>query len=133
MRKKLFATIAIFASVAFSTVAFSAERVDEYRKIADDLDIIQVYDAEDLTIDILENRNEDGKIIIEKVIGQVLDSKGNGKVLNTDDEYFNYISYKYVKGARVGDVILSYFIYNPDTNGEDDILDRFDYIIDRIQ
>lgn len=133
MRKKLFATIAIFASVAFSTVAFSAERVDEYRKIADDLDIIQVYDAEDLTIDILENRNEDGKIIIEKVIGQVLDSKGNGKVLNTDDEYFNYISYKYVKGARIGDVILSYFIYNPDTNGEDDILDRFDYIIDRIK
>jgi len=30
-----------------------------------------------------------------------------------------------------GDTILTYFIYNPDTNYMDDILERFDYVIDR--
>lgn len=44
---------------------------------------------------------------------------------------YNYISYKGVKGIRKGDVVLTICIYNPGTNYEDDIVERFDYIIDR--
>ena len=100
-----------------------------FLQLSEDLNIIQIYETDDLTAEILENRN--GNIIIEKTIGQVLNENGDGIVLNTDDDYYNYISYRYVEGAQTGDIILTYFIYNPDTSYIDDIMDRFDYIIDR--
>ena len=44
---------------------------------------------------------------------------------------YYYISYRSVEDFQEGDTILTYFIYNPDTNYTDDILERFDYVIDR--
>ena len=100
-----------------------------YQNIVDDLDIVKVYETNDLTYEILADRNKDGKIIIEEVIGRVENDNLDGKILNCDSGY-DYISYRRVDGAKEGDIILSYFIYNPDTSAEDDTLLRFDYIID---
>ncbi len=99
-----------------------------YEMLSDDLGIIEVYDSSELTLEDLQNRN--GKIIIEKIIGVVETSKGDGKVLNCTDPDCYYINYSSVENISIGDVILTYCIYNPDTNYEDDILKRFDYIID---
>ena len=87
--------------------------------------LIEFYDTENLTYDILANRN--GKIIIERMVGIVLDEAGNGKLFNGDD-YYNYINYSNVAGFQVGDYIVTYCIYNPMNNYEDDIMYRMDYI-----
>lgn len=98
---------------------------------------LKIYNASDLTAEILENRN--GKIIIEKAYGVVIDDEGNGREL-LDNNDFNgdyegiednyYISYHRVEGAKKGDIICSYFIYDPNNNGVDTIIERFDYIVE---
>lgn len=84
-----------------------------------------IYDFDDVSREILENRN--GKVIVERVIGVVTSYDGDGKVLNSD----NYISYKranilYGKGS----IILTYLVYNPNTDYVDDVIERYDYCID---
>jgi hypothetical protein len=105
--------------------------VEFYKQLAKDLDIVKIIDTSELTFDMLQNR--DGKIIIEECIGIVTSHDGDGKILNIDDDIYNYISYRCVEDSQVGDVILTYFIYEPNNNFEDDILLRFDYIIDRTE
>ena len=109
------------------------DTLEFYKNLVEELDFLKVYDSSELTLELLINRNEN--LIIEKCIGEVINSEGNGRVLNGnydgnfDSEYY-YINYSSVEGADTGDIILTYFIYNPDTNYDDDILLRFDYIID---
>ncbi len=82
--------------------------------------ICQVYDSSELTEDILANRQ--GKLIIEKCVGEVTDDEKNGSL-----EDGSYISYTDVDCTK-GDTIVTYLIYNPDTNYTDDVVERFDYI-----
>lgn len=90
-----------------------------------------IIDSSMLTADILEHRTEHDVLIVERVVGYVTDRDSNGKVLNSNGE-FNYISYKYVREPiTVGTVVLTYLIYNPNNNYVDDIVNRFDFIIDR--
>jgi hypothetical protein len=116
-----------------------------YDGIADDLELLKVYNSADLTAEILENRN--GDLIIEKIYGIVIDAEGNGKILegnedfkkahnreyNSIAEHNHYISYKRVAEAEQGDIILTYCIYNPDSSYTDDIIFRFDYIMDNVE
>ena len=111
------------------TTEYKTDSLELYQNIVNDLDIVKVYETNDLTYEILADRNKDGKIIIEEVIGRVENDNLDGKILNCGNGY-DYISYRRVDGAKEGDIILSYFIYNPDTSAEDDTLLRFDYIID---
>ena len=85
---------------------------------------IYIYDADDLTAEILENR--DGAVIIERIYGVVLDAQGNGKILNPAIPAQDYISYRSVNGAEVGDLYASYMIYDPATDYVDDIMERYD-------
>lgn len=82
--------------------------------------ICQVYDSSELTEDILANRQ--GKLIIEKCIGTVTDDEKNGSL-----EDGSYISYENVDCVK-GDTIITYLIYNPDTNYTDDVVERFDFV-----
>lgn len=86
--------------------------------------ICQVYDSSDLTEGILTNRQ--GKLIIEKCVGTVIDDEKNGAIQNADSDY-NYISYADVDCAK-GDTITTYLIYNPENNYTDDVVERFDFI-----
>ena len=111
-----------------------------YNSLAEENQLFNVYNSADLTTEILTERN--GVLIIEKCYGVVTDSNGNGRMLLNDNDFINahdrnynniadnYISYKSVAGAGEGDIVLTYFIYNPDSNYADDIMVRFDYIID---
>lgn len=82
--------------------------------------ICQLYDSSELTEDILVNRQ--GKLIIEKCVGTVTDDEKNGSL-----EDGSYISYKSVDCTK-GDSVITYLIYNPDTNYTDDVIERFDYV-----
>ena len=128
--RKFVATAALVAMMLPLPLNVSARRsVGFYKKLARKLEIIRVYDPDELDYDTLVNR--DGDIIIERTIGVVKNKKRDGKILNTKDKYYNYINYKKVKGAKKGDIILTYSIYNPESDYEDDIMCRYDYIIDR--
>lgn len=99
---------------------------NKYYAIADKHVSIEIINSCDLTLEMLQNRN--GKLIIEKVIGEVDNFvTGAGHILDNPDYY---ISYAGVDGISNGNIICSYMIYNPDNNYEDDIIYRFDYIID---
>lgn len=107
-----------------------------YDNMIKDIDTLTIYDTDDLTSEIMADRG--GKVVVEKIIGEVTNDNLDGMILNCDAEdggYTNkdggnYISYERVDGAKKGDKILTYYIYNPFTNEQDDVLTRLDFIID---
>ena len=146
--------ISIFAGVGAGVKAIATEKpievktfnwVGVYDEVSDSLELFKVYNSADLTEEILINRN--GDLIIEKLYGIVIDDEGNGKILESNEDFakahnrdYNgiaehnyYISYKRVEGVKQGDIVLTYCIYNPDSNYSDDIIARFDYIMDNVE
>lgn len=99
-------------------------------------DSMSIYDTDELfsDVEILENRIENDSVIVERVVGMVTNRnrEGDGIILNTSDTNYNYISYRSVDfEIHNGTIILTYLIYNPNTNYVDDIIERYDYILDR--
>lgn len=82
--------------------------------------ICQVYDSSELTEDILANRQ--GKLIIEKCVGTVKDDEKNGSL--EDGSYISYTDVDCIKG----DTVITYLIFNPETNYSDDVVGRFDFV-----
>ena len=123
----LIAAIILVFVIAFK--AFAGSDYCFYKQLVnrEEIGAVREYWTEELSADILTGREDD--IIIEKTIGTVINEKLDGRIFGADE--YNYISYKYVKGAQKGDVILTICIYPPGSDGEDDICQRFDYIIDR--
>lgn len=129
--KKRTAIMTLVIVIALSITAFAGVRsLKFYKQLVKRNKIAKVreYWNENLTASILENRGDD--IIIEKIIGTVVDEQKNGRLLNPVDPQYDYISYKRVKGAKTGDVILTVCIYTPGNSYTDDICERFDYIIE---
>lgn len=91
---------------------------------------IVVYDASELTTEILENRR--GTMVVERCIGMVTDAEnGDGVILNAYDEEYNYIGYRGIYWPlNKGTVVLSYMVYNPNNEYIDDIVERYDFILD---
>ena len=93
-----------------------------------------IYDTKTLTAEMLTNRINLQRAIVERVIGIVTNKerKGDGRILNTDSEQYNYISYNGCDlEYTTGTIIVTYLMYNPNTNYEDDIIERYDYILDK--
>lgn len=92
-----------------------------------------IYNSKNVTGEMLTNRTKSDKIIVERVIAIVTNAKrqGDAKVLNTNGDY-NYISYYGTDlDYTTGTIMISYLMYNPDTDYEDDIIERYDYVLDR--
>lgn len=114
----------------------NVSQVEFYDNMIKDVDTIEIYDTSELTPQVMANRK--GKIIVEKIIGKVTNCKLDGEILNcnvddggyTNKDGGNYISYERVDGAKEGDKIVTYYIYNPFTNEQDDVMTRMDFIID---
>lgn len=90
---------------------------------------IEIWETDDLTLDEIVTRQDRDALVIERLVGVVLNDAGDGRVLNTADQYYNYISYRSVPGARPGDIVVTYCFYNPENDVEDDIIERYDTII----
>lgn len=89
-----------------------------------------IIDSHDLTEDLISNRTDHDILLIERVIGIVVNDDGDGRVLNTIDEN-RHISYNMIyEKYRVGTVVCTYFVYDPCTTGNDRV-NRYDYVIDR--
>lgn len=90
---------------------------------------IEIWETDDLTLDEIITRQDRDALVIERLVGVVLNENGDGRVLNTADPYYNYISYRGIPGARPGDIVVTYCFYNPENDVEDDIIERYDTII----
>lgn len=114
----------------------NVSQVEFFDNMIKDVDTIEIYDTSELTPQVMANRK--GKIIVEKIIGKVTNHKLDGEILNCnfdDGGYINkdggnYINYERVDGAKEGDKIVTYYIYSPFSNEQDDVLTRLDFIID---
>lgn len=101
-----------------------------YTDVAKNAPITKVIDCNKLTEKMLIHRSSKKHHImyIERIIGKVTDNKKNGKILNPPKDGGYYISYASVKGARKGDIIITYCVYNPYSNYDDDVIERWDFI-----
>lgn len=140
MRKIIYiicALIAITCGTAVHTASAESlvpeSGIDFYRNLAEDLALIEVFDTSEYSVDRLRNRN--GKLMIEECIGIVTGAESDGAlcgtILNCGNPDYAYIGYRGID-VEVGDIVLTYFLYNPDTEFEDDIMCRFDYVIDSL-
>ena len=99
----------------------------ETAKITLDFENIAVYTLNELDANekILTERN--GKLIIEIVYGEVISEDKDGRILNTNNKDFDYISYRNIDNIEVGDKIITILAYSPITNFTDDIIFRYDF------
>ena len=118
------ATVSIIGNVTSAPVQAS------YTDVAKNAPITRVIDCDKLTEKMLTHRSSKKRHImyIERIIGKVTDNKKNGKVLNPPKDGGYYISYASVKGARKWDLVITYCVYNPFSNYDDDVIERWDFI-----
>lgn len=86
-----------------------------------------IFDASELTTEMLESRTPE-VTIIERCISIVTNAneEGDGKMLNYDGDYY----IRHDKGIEDGTIMLTYFIYNSETQYYDDIIERYDFVLD---
>ncbi len=124
LKKALVVTLTTLAVIGNTFAPVVQART--YTDVAKNSPITKVIDCDKLT----ENRNSKKHHImyIERIIGKVTDNEKNGTVLNPPEDGGYYISYASVDGARKGDLIITYCVYNPYTNWDDDVIERWDFI-----
>lgn len=126
LKKALVVTLASISIIGNTTSApVNAMACSEVVKAAP---ITKVIDCNDLTEEMLTTRTEHHIMYIERIIGKVTDNEKNGKVLNPPEDGGYYISYDRVEDARKGDIIITYCVYNPFSNYDDDVIERWDFI-----
>ena len=81
------------------------------KEIIEEYGDFEMFSTSELTGEMLENRMNGDKVIVERTKGIVLDDELN------------------VEGAQPGDEIITYLVYNPATSYIDDIIERYDVIV----
>lgn len=118
----------VFVLNSYTTVEAKTTKVSDYRRQAERIEKkfdLNVVDTADLTYKATTHRK--GTVLVERVIGRVKNNNGDGKVLNNGNNPYNYICYKDWIDCKKGDVIVTYVLYNPENNVEDDFIARWDY------
>ena len=119
------ATVSIIGNVTSAPV-----QARTFSDVAKNAPITRVIDCDKLTEKMLTHRSNKKRHImyIERIYGIVTDNKKNGKVLNPPVDGGYYISYASVDDAEIGDTIITYCVYNPYSNYDDDVIERWDFI-----
>lgn len=126
IKKVLLVTLATLTVIGNTTSA--PVNATEYSEAVKTAPMVKVIDCNDLTEEMLTTRTDHNVMYIERIIGKVTDNKKNGKIINPPKDGGYYISYASVKGARKGDTIITYCVYNPYSNYDDDVIERWDFI-----
>lgn len=67
-------------------------------------------------------------LVVETCIGTVTDRHEDGRAYGYDHNG-NFIGYGNVNNVQLADKVLSFMVWNPFNNYEDDIIARFDFIV----
>lgn len=126
IKKVLLATLATLTVIGNTTSA--PVNATEYSEAVKAAPMVKVIDCNDLTEEMLTTRTEHRIMYIERIIGKVTDNAKNGTVLNPPVDGGYYISYASVEDAEIGDTIITYCVYNPFSNYDDDVIERWDFI-----
>ena len=126
LKKVITITLASISILGNTTSA--PVQATEYSEAVKAAPMVKVIDCNDLTEEMLTTRTDHNVMYIERIIGKVTDNAKNGTVLNPPEDGGYYISYKSVKGAIKGDLIITYCVYNPYSNYDDDVIERWDFI-----
>lgn len=126
VKKALVVALASISIIGNTTSA--PVNATEYTEAVKAAPMVKVIDCNDLTEEMLTTRKENSIMYIERIIGKVTDKEKNGTVLNPPVDGGYYISYASVEDARKGDTIITYCVYNPYTNWDDDVIERWDFI-----
>lgn len=88
------------------------------------------YQPADPSLDVLRCK---GTTIIERCIGLVSNAQtGDAVLLNPPDDCGYYLSYGSCNQEVCnGTILVSYMVYNPNTDYFDDIIERYDFVICR--
>lgn len=132
MKRKVNIMLVLFVIVIaiLSTIdaeAATSNGINQYRRQARKIEKrykLKAIDSSKLTYKMITNRKN--SVILERCIGKVKNKNKDGKVLNANKGY--YISYRGVK-CKKGDIIVSYFLWNPENNMDDDVVARWDFVI----
>lgn len=126
IKKALIVTLATLTVIGNTTSA--PVNATEYSEAVKAAPMVKVIDCNDLTEEMLTTRTEHRIMYIERIIGKVTDNEKNGIVLNPPEDGGYYISYASVEDAEIGDTIITYCVYNPFSNYDDDVIERWDFI-----
>lgn len=126
IKKVLIVTLASISIIGNTTSA--PVQATECSDVAKIVPMVKVIDCNDLTEEMLTTRADHNIMYIERIIGKVTDNEKNGTVLNPPVNGGYYISYASVKDAEIGDTIITYCVYNPYSNYDDDVIERLDFI-----
>ena len=124
MRLAVF-TILIIAATAAVTIGVQRSANEERFGFSDGH--LRVYSPRELTYEILAGRA--GDLVLERIEGFCLDDSGHGKVFNNGTSNCCYISYANAEGVKAGDFVVTYCLFNPENDQEDDIIARYDYVV----
>lgn len=128
LKKALVVTLASISIIG--NIINTPVQARTFPDVAKNAPITKVIDCDKLTEKMLTHRSSKKHHImyIEHIYGIVTDNKKNGKILNPPVDGGYYISYASVADAEIGDVIVTYCVYNPYTNWDDDVIERWDFI-----
>ena len=88
----------------------------------------KLYHSAEVTSGLLEDRIEWNEYLVEVTTGTVLNERLDGEA--DLPEPYNYISYRRVPfETKPGDHIVTYLVYEIHSDGEDDIIARYDYLL----
>lgn len=94
----------------------------------------KIYGTDELTPNIVEHRAENDVLIVERVFAKITDERpdisdgADGVIVGTNAP----IVYRFMDNEiHEGTVMLTYLIYNPNNNAPDDIVNRYDFVLDR--
>ena len=73
----------------------------------------------------ITERKDKRVLYVEVVYGEKVNEQGDGVVLNTAYTDYNYIHYD--DDVPMNTIIVTFNLYNPYNNYEDDIIERYDY------
>lgn len=120
--------LTITAAPAFSESDVSPHSADFARDFAAEYPgaAYTLYPEEEVTAELLTNRTERNDYIVAVCTGTVLNETKDGQ---TDaPEPYNYISYRRLPfETNPGDRIITYLVFEIHSDGEDDIIARYDY------
>ena len=108
LKKALVVTLASISIIG--NVTSAPVQATEYSEAVKAAPITKVIDCNNLTEEMLTTRTDHNVMYIERIYGIVTDNEKNGTVLNPPKDGGYYISYKSVKGARKGDLIITYCV-----------------------
>lgn len=105
--------------------AFAEDFVREIERLGYDTGCVVFFEPDEYDDLAVEDRANQNALYVEVTYGEKQNAEGDGIILNTSEDFYNYIAYS--EETPEGIPIVTFGLYNPSTGFCDDIVERYDY------